>query len=77
MPGKKLPLRTTEIVRITPTDEQLQLHGAQMQVQGPMGDYRGSMSHSQRAHNGDTGGWANGMDQWGNVIRARMFRPDP
>jgi superfamily II DNA or RNA helicase len=27
-----LPPRTTEIVRITPTDEQLQLHGAQMQV---------------------------------------------
>lgn len=28
----ELPRRTTEIVRITPTDEQLQLHGAQMQV---------------------------------------------
>jgi SNF2 family DNA or RNA helicase len=27
-----LPPRTTEIVRITPTDEQLELHGAQMQV---------------------------------------------
>ena len=28
----ELPRRTTEIVRVTPTDEQLQLHGAQMQV---------------------------------------------
>jgi superfamily II DNA or RNA helicase len=28
----ELPPRTTEIVRITPTDEQLQLHAAQMQV---------------------------------------------
>ena len=28
----ELPPRATEIVRITPTDEQLQLHGAQMQV---------------------------------------------
>jgi superfamily II DNA or RNA helicase len=28
----ELPPRTTEIVRVTPTDEQLQLHGAQMQV---------------------------------------------
>ena len=28
----ELPPRTTEILRITPTDEQLQLHGAQMQV---------------------------------------------
>ncbi len=30
--AQELPPRTTEIVRITPTDEQLQLHGAQMQV---------------------------------------------
>src|SRR5471030_1369860 len=28
----ELPRRTTEIVRVTPTDEQLQLHGVQMQV---------------------------------------------
>ena len=28
----ELPPRTTEILRITPTDEQLKLHGAQMQV---------------------------------------------
>ena len=28
----ELPRRTIEIVRVTPTDEQLQLHGAQMQV---------------------------------------------
>lgn len=28
----ELPPRTTEVVRITPTDEQLQLHGAQMMV---------------------------------------------
>jgi len=30
--AQELPRRTTDIVRVTPTDEQLQLHGAQMQV---------------------------------------------
>ena len=29
---QELPPRTTEIIRITPTDEQLQLHGANMQI---------------------------------------------